>query len=70
MKTEEVRATRAALTPYTTWILFSLPENGKAQTTILDSSVDHSPALARASHKAEWELPSLARPRKISRLHI
>ena len=50
MKTEEVRATKAALTPYTTLILFSLPESCKAQTTILGSSVDNSSALVGANH--------------------
>ena len=47
MKTEEVRATVIALTPYTTLILFSLPASGRAQTTILDSSLDALDCLAQ-----------------------
>jgi hypothetical protein len=69
MKTEEVRATEIALTPYTTLILLSLPASGSAQTTILDSSIDDSPALAGASHKEEWKLPPLARQQERSSLH-
>ncbi len=68
MKTEEVRATVIALTPYTTLILFSLPASGRAQTTILDSSLDDSTALPNASHKVEWKLPPLARPQERSPL--
>ena len=58
MKTEDIRATELAITPYLTLILFSTPANGRAENTILGSSIHDAPPLADAVRKPGVGLPS------------
>ena len=60
MKTEEIRATEIAITPYLTLILFSMPDSVDSDRTTSSRSRHIPPAAAGASGKPEWRLPPLA----------
>ncbi len=70
MKTEDIRATELAITPYLTLILFSTPANGRAENTILGSSIHDAPPLADAVRKPEWDFPPLEGSQERSPLHV
>ena len=69
MKTEDIRATEIAITPYLTLILFSVPGSNGVESNAPGSSVSSGQVLADAADATEWSLPSLARAQG-SPLHI
>ena len=70
MKTEEVRTTEIAITPYLTLIVFSMPDSADSDNETPSRSRHNAPAAARARDKPEWRLPPLAQASARSRLHV
>lgn len=69
MKTEDIRATEIAITPYLTLILFSVPDSNRAESNAPGSSISSGRVLANEADAREWSLPSLVRTQE-SPLHV
>lgn len=70
MKTEDVRATEIALTPYVTLILFSIPGISNTDDEIASSFADSAPTLAGACDAPQWRFPSLAESPERRPVHL
>lgn len=70
MKTEDIRATETALTPYLTVILFSTPGNTGIDDRSASCFMHGAPTLAGASATPEERFPPLAELPETSPVHF
>jgi len=69
MKTEEIRATEIAITPYLTLTLFSVPGSSDIDYNTPGRSRHDVPAASCAGGEREWRLLTLAQSPARSLLH-